>query len=101
MERVARVSELVDGEGRCVVVSGRRVAVFRVGDAVHAVDDTCPHRGGPLSEGWIERGLVVCPLHAWCFDLRTGAMLGNSTSKVAIYTVEVRGDEVWVAGPGG
>jgi nitrite reductase/ring-hydroxylating ferredoxin subunit len=54
-----------------------RAAVFRVGDVFYAVDDVCPHRTGPLSEGTLEftrRGvLVTCPFHGWQFDLATGA----------------------------
>ena len=37
-----------------------------------AVDNWCPHRRGPLSEGWLEDGKIICPWHAWGFDLRTG-----------------------------
>lgn len=50
-----------------------RIAVFRtVTDAVHAVRDKCPHRGGPLSQGIVHGGLVTCPLHSWKIDLATG-----------------------------
>ena len=69
--------DLPDGRGLLVEAGEERIAVFRVGDVFYAVDDVCPHRTGPLSEGTLEftrRGvLVTCPFHGWQFDLATGA----------------------------
>jgi nitrite reductase (NADH) small subunit len=99
MIRVARVDELTNGRGKCVQAFGRSVALFRSGDRIYAIDDMCPHRGGPLSEGDLEEsmGIVICPLHAWTFELATGAMMGNPAFKIPTYRVEVRGDEIWLA----
>src|SRR5262245_43831102 len=62
---VCRLSELVEGEGKTVVLGGKEVAVFRCGNAVHAIDDMCPHMGASLAGGAIEDGIVTCPWHAW------------------------------------
>src|SRR5690349_1559237 len=51
---------------------GRRYACFRQGDAVHAVDDRCPHQGYPLSQGCVKDGVLTCEWHNWKFDLATG-----------------------------
>lgn len=57
------------------------VAVFRTGeDEVYAATDTCPHKGGPLSEGIVHAQSVTCPLHNWVFDLNTGQAQGEDGS---------------------
>jgi nitrite reductase (NADH) small subunit len=66
---VAQAKDIKPGEVKCVEFGGERVAVFNVDGAFHAISDTCPHAGGPLSEGYVEDGRVVCPWHGWCFDL--------------------------------
>jgi nitrite reductase (NADH) small subunit len=63
-----------EGEGRTFSVGGKRIAVFRSRDgSVFATQASCPHRGGPLADGLLGAGTLICPLHALKFDLRTGA----------------------------
>lgn len=69
-------------EGRMAVVRGREIAIFNLGDRFLAVENRCPHKGGPLAEGIVSGKSVVCPLHAWKIDLETGAV-GNAASAVA------------------
>jgi nitrite reductase (NADH) small subunit len=58
---------------RVVATPTGNVAVFRTsGDAVYALDDRCPHKNGPLSQGIVHGGAVTCPLHNWIVDLATG-----------------------------
>lgn len=67
------------------------IAVFRTaGDEVHALDDRCPHKGGPLSQGIVHGTSVTCPLHNWVFDLSTGLAQGADEGQVATYPVRVR-----------
>ncbi len=61
-------------EGRSVKVAGREVAIFNLGGRFLAVDNRCPHKGGPLSEGIVSGTTVVCPLHAWKVNLETGCI---------------------------
>lgn len=78
------------GEGRVFTVSGMRVAIFRTRDgAVHATQADCPHRLGPLADGLLGGGLVVCPLHGRKFELATGAPVGNDCPPLATYPVAV------------
>ena len=64
------------GEGRNFDVHGEKVAVFRTrAGAVFAVQAACPHRGGPLSDGLLGGSTLICPLHAWKFDVSTGDAL--------------------------
>jgi nitrite reductase (NADH) small subunit len=67
------------------------IAVFRTADdRVFALDDRCPHKGGPLSEGIVHGHAVTCPLHAWVFDLNTGQAQGADSGQVATYSVRVQ-----------
>jgi nitrite reductase (NADH) small subunit/3-phenylpropionate/trans-cinnamate dioxygenase ferredoxin subunit len=95
-KKVCRVSEVPQGEGKVVSVDGKIIALFRVGDEVHAIDDTCPHMGASLSGGCVENGIVTCPWHAWRFRLRDGAWADNPRIKIGCYAVRVEGDEVHV-----
>lgn len=70
---VCPVAELPVGEGRTYVVRGREVAFFRHRSGrVSAVQAACPHAGGPLADGQVDEGVVICPLHLNSFDLDTG-----------------------------
>ena len=70
--------------------------VANVDGVIRVIDNVCPHRGGPLAEGMLEAGKVVCPWHAWSFDPATGESR-ESKDKVAVYTVTVAGDDVMVS----
>ena len=95
--RVATFDGLAEGRGVCREVAGRRIALFRVGDEVFALTDTCSHAEASLSEGEVFDTTVECPLHGAAFDLRTGAVLSlPATKPVAAYTVEVEDGEVYV-----
>ncbi len=78
------------GEGRVFTVGGLRVAIFRTRDgSVHATQADCPHRQGPLADGLLGGGLVVCPLHGRKWELATGAPVGNDCPPLATYPVAV------------
>ncbi len=71
------------------------VAVFRAADDhVFALDDRCPHKGGPLSEGIVHGHSVTCPLHAWVFDMNTGQAQGADEGSVATYAARVEAGRV-------
>jgi nitrite reductase (NADH) small subunit len=70
---LGRADKIQAGHGLCFVVGGEEVAVFRQRDGgIFAVQNRCPHRHGPLADGMIGGGQLVCPLHAHVFDLKTG-----------------------------
>lgn len=69
---VGALAEFPDGEGRGLLIEGRPIAVFRVGDEVFALFDQCPHGAVKLSNGYVEDGCVECPFHQALFDLGTG-----------------------------
>jgi nitrite reductase (NADH) small subunit len=78
------------GEGRLFQLGRTTVAVFRSrGDNVFATQAWCPHRGGPLADGLIGDGRVICPLHGYIFDLATGEPVGNTCEGLRTYATSV------------
>jgi len=94
--KLARKSDVPLGSGRTVDIEGRAVALLNDGGRFHVVDNTCLHMGGPLGEGAVEEGCVVCPWHQWRYDLKTGAHVNDPGSKVKVYEVRVEGEEILV-----
>ena len=76
-------------------VAGRAIVIANFGEKCHALDDRCPHAGGPLSQGSIENGKLVCPWHGREYDLATG--LCEAFPSVATHAVEMRDDGIYVA----
>lgn len=72
--RIARIYDVPLREGRAVEVLGREIALFNLGDRFVALENRCPHRGGPLSDGIVTGGMVVCPLHSWKVCLASGVV---------------------------
>jgi nitrite reductase [NAD(P)H] small subunit len=70
--RIAYCDDIPVREGREVIVGDRAIAVFNLGDRFLAVDNRCPHRGGPLADGIVTGESVVCPLHGWKIGLQNG-----------------------------
>jgi NAD(P)H-dependent nitrite reductase small subunit len=94
---VARVGDVAPGTGKTVLLGRREVALFNAGGRFYALDNTCPHQGGPLSEGWIEGETVTCPWHAWCFTMRDGKMTLGDYAQVDTFDVRIEGDEVRIS----
>ena len=94
--KVATTGEIAPGTGKPVEVNGKEIALFNAGGTFYALDNTCPHRGGPLGEGELEGTVVTCPWHSWQFDLTTGESLIDDL-KVGCYPVRVDGETVLVA----
>ena len=95
--RVARLDALPPDTPTLVVVNGRRVALVRRGDVVHALDDSCPHAGGPLSEGRAHDGTLVCPYHGWTWSLETGRCVAPARdAHVPVYPARVENGDVWL-----
>jgi nitrite reductase (NADH) small subunit len=77
------------GEGRAFVVNDTTIAVFRQRDGrLFATNNACPHRGGPLADGIVGGGKVICPFHAWKIDLETGQCQGENVT-IQTYPVQV------------
>ncbi len=95
--RVASTSDLKPGENKVVNVNGVDIALFNVDGQFFALNNTCPHRGGPLGEGFLEADVVTCPWHGWRFNVKTGVSPVVPTAKVKTYDIKVEGSDVMVA----
>ena len=97
---VASESALAAGRARVFEVGAHTVAVFALGGRVHALEDVCPHAGGPLSEGRVEGGTVTCPWHGARFEIATGASVGElRCPDVRCHRVRVSGGSVEIEEP--
>ncbi|HZT38653.1 MAG TPA: nitrite reductase small subunit NirD [Bryobacteraceae bacterium] len=79
-------------EGRAVRVGTREIAIFNLGGRFVAIDNQCPHKGGPLCDGIVAGTAVVCPLHGWKIDLAAGNVVKPEVP-VCVETFRTRVDE--------
>jgi NAD(P)H-dependent nitrite reductase small subunit len=94
---VAKTGDIAPGSALTVAVGDREIAVFHVEGEFYAVDNTCPHQGGPLADGWIEGTTVTCPWHAWCFKLTDGKMTLGDFAHIDVFATQITGDTISVA----
>ena len=95
--KVASVSDVQPGEVKQFTANGKTIALCNVGGQFYALDNECVHRGGPLSEGYLDGEKLECPWHAWQYDVHTGAVTMNPSAKVPTYAVKIEGSAVFVA----
>jgi 3-phenylpropionate/trans-cinnamate dioxygenase ferredoxin subunit len=91
------LSALPEGRGRRVRKAGLDLAVFKIGDAVYAIDDSCPHQGGSLSNGKLQGTRVTCPVHGLRFNLDDVCQPGPPTLQPKKYAVHVENGMVMLA----
>jgi NAD(P)H-dependent nitrite reductase small subunit len=96
--KVANLSDLPNGESLTVEIGGNCLAIFNVNGEIYALDNTCPHRGGPLAEGLVNPAnlTVQCPWHGWTFRCDSGISPINPLAKVQKFDVKVEGGEIQV-----
>lgn len=86
-------------EGKAIIVkgpAGTEIALFKSEGEIFALENSCPHMGGPLAQGEIENCFVTCPWHGWQFDIKTGIcenMPGDDAKKIEIVLI---GDEIFL-----
>ncbi|WP_246589856.1 nitrite reductase small subunit NirD [Desertibacillus haloalkaliphilus] len=94
---VAKVEDLAVGVGKRVELQDEKIALFRLNDdRVHAVQNSCPHKQGPLSEGIVSGDHVFCPLHDWKIDVTDGMVQAPDEGCVKRYDVEVENGTVYI-----
>lgn len=95
--KVALASEITPTQPKIIEApDGMQIAVFNVDGDYCAINNICPHRGGPLGEGDVEGTLVSCPWHGWQFDVKTGKSPVNPAASVKTYVCKVEGSDVCV-----
>jgi nitrite reductase (NADH) small subunit len=93
---VARLEDVPALQGRPVTVAGRRIALFNTPAGPRALEDACPHKGGPLSDGLLGDDCVTCPLHGRRIHLETGEVAGPPDERVATLPVIERDGWLYV-----
>jgi len=94
--RVAYCRDIPLREGRTVKVGTREIAIFNLGDRFLAIDNRCPHKGGPLADGIVSGTTVVCPLHAWKMCLETGKGATGPSASSCVETFRTRVEDGFV-----
>ncbi|HEX8924232.1 MAG TPA: Rieske (2Fe-2S) protein [Terriglobales bacterium] len=99
-KKIAAVSELPPpGEAREFQLEGETICVANENGRFSAMDNVCAHRGGPLGQGLVEDGKIVCPWHGWQFDLKTGKSEQSASLGVDVYGLKIEGEDVLVKVP--
>lgn len=88
--RITNCENIPLREGRAMTIDGHDIAIFNLGDRFLAVDNRCPHKGGPLADGIVSGTTVVCPLHAWKVDLECGAVTKPADTAACLRTFRTR-----------
>ena len=91
---VAKTKDVPPGESRVFIVRGNEIALFNVDGRFFAVNNLCPHQGGPLVVGSIKGKVLTCPWHFWQFNLESGRLVSNYAVSVTTYPVKVEKDEI-------
>lgn len=95
--RAAAASELpAQDEAKEFTVGEKVICVANVGGTLTAMDNVCLHRGGPLGQGIVDSGKIVCPWHGWQYDPKTGEATHNPAARVKVYPLKVEGNDVLV-----
>ena len=93
--KVGELTDIPKQGARCIDAGDMTIAIFRgSNDEVFALEDKCPHKHGPLSQGIVHDGCVTCPLHNWVISLQTGAAEGADEGQVATYPARVEGGRI-------
>lgn len=92
---IGKIDDIPARGARCVMTPLGRIGVFRTGDdRIYAIEDHCPHRGGPLSQGIVHGASVTCPLHNWVISLETGRAEGADEGAVRTLPVRLEGGRI-------
>jgi 3-phenylpropionate/trans-cinnamate dioxygenase ferredoxin subunit len=94
--KLAKISDLSERQGKLFRVNDEEIALFKIGGALYAIDNVCPHQHiSALHQGERDGLFVTCPMHGWTYSLETGKAVGGS-GQVRTYEVKVVGPNVFV-----
>jgi nitrite reductase (NADH) small subunit len=95
---IGSITDIPRRGARCVETPQGKIGVFRtMEDRIFAMEDYCPHKGGPLSQGMVHGAAVTCPLHNWVISLETGKALGADEGSVRTIPVKIDGQQIFIA----
>ena len=95
--KIGPLEEIAPLGARVVRHAGGDIAVFRTGDdEIYALDNKCPHKGGPLSDGIVHGCRITCPLHNWVLELKTGKAVAPDKGETRTYATRVENGSVYI-----
>ena len=94
--KVASIHDIPAGQGKMVMAHGKPMALFNINGEFYAINQICPHMGGPLSEGTLKDKIVTCPWHKWSYYVDTGLPDHEGGHSVASYEVRIEGEDVLI-----
>jgi nitrite reductase (NADH) small subunit len=95
---VGTLADIPPQGARCVKNGDTTIAVFRTHDnRVFAIEDKCPHKNGPLSQGIVHDNCVTCPLHNWVINLETGLAQGADEGATVTFPVKLEGEMIYLS----
>ena len=84
------------GEAKEFECGGKTLCVANVDGTITAIENVCLHMGGPLGQGYVEGGKIVCPWHGWEYEPKTGELVGDPKSKLDVFPIKVENGDVMV-----
>jgi nitrite reductase/ring-hydroxylating ferredoxin subunit len=94
--KAAKTDEVNPGNSINAKLEGHFIGIHNVDGEYYAVDNICPHVGGLLHAGQLEDGVVICPIHQWKFDVKTGKCIWPGKCELATYPVKVDAEHIFV-----
>ena len=94
--KVMNKEDLPVGKSAIVMAGSEEIALFNYKGEYYAIANKCPHKGGPLGEGRVQEGIVICPNHEWRFDLKNGDNMQNPELCIKSYPVRVRNEKLYI-----
>ena len=91
---VCRVADVPEDGVKVIEIDDRPIALRYIDGTLHAIENICPHRGGPVGEGEIQGSTLVCPWHGWAFDVTTGQNTMNPAATIRQFPVRIDGDDI-------
>ncbi|MBI2148144.1 Rieske (2Fe-2S) protein [Candidatus Woesearchaeota archaeon] len=92
----ASLSELRELKRKLVIIDKNRIALFFLDGKVYAISAVCPHKSGSLDEGYLDEEEIICPSHAFMFNVKTGFCLNHPGYSVRSYEVKIEGEKIFI-----
>ncbi|MBM3811376.1 MAG: Rieske (2Fe-2S) protein [Acidimicrobiia bacterium] len=93
-QKACSAEQLREGGVIGVQLGERQIAICNIAGSLHALDDVCPHRGGPLSQGALHGSEISCPWHGWTFDCSSGVNTYNPAQRQQTFPVMLAGGDI-------
>lgn len=94
--KIAEYDQIPEGKAKKISVNGKTIALFKYNKNIYAIQNSCPHQGADLADGYVQDGQAVCPLHRWMFNLQSGAFSGNESIRIPTFKTKVEGNKVYI-----